>query len=101
MPYWTECARARGCSGVSIRVSKQRQATHPHRVSGFMEPPRHACLEIKREDVVAAISTVFDGKTALSLPGGYELISPDLGKMTPYSREAIMSALIEGQARSQ
>jgi hypothetical protein len=70
-------------------------------LSGFMEPPRHACSEIKREDVVAAISTVFDGKTALSLPGGYELISPDLGKMTPYSREAIMSALIEGQARSQ
>jgi len=57
--------------------------------------------EIQREDVVATIATVFDGKTALSLPGGYELISPDLGKMTPYSREAIMSALIEGQARSQ
>jgi hypothetical protein len=71
------------------------------RGSVFMERPRHACSEIKREDVVAAISTVFDGKTALSLPGGYELISPDLGKMTPYSREAIMSALIEGQARSQ
>jgi len=58
-------------------------------------------LEIKREDVVAAISTVFDGKTALSLPGGYELISPDLGKMTSYSREAILSALIEERRGAQ
>ena len=55
--------------------------------------------EITREDVVAAISAVFDGKTALPLPGGYEMILPELAKMTSYSREALLSALIEGKAR--
>ena len=53
--------------------------------------------EVLREDVVAAISTVFDGKTALPLPNGYELILPDLAKMTPFAREAIMPALIEAR----
>ncbi len=42
--------------------------------------------------MVAAISTVFDGKTALPLPGGYEFVLPDLAKMTAFSREAIISA---------
>ena len=51
--------------------------------------------EVLREDVVAAISTVFDGKTTLPLPNGYELILPDLSKMTPFAREAILSTLIE------
>ena len=55
--------------------------------------------EIQREDVVAAISALFDGKTALPLPGGYELILPDLARMTTFSREAIISALIEGKSR--
>jgi hypothetical protein len=49
--------------------------------------------------VVAAISALFDGKTALPLPGGYELILPDLARMTTFSREAIISALIEGKSR--
>ena len=56
--------------------------------------------EVLREDVVAAIATVFDGKTTLPLPNGYELILPDLSKMTPFAREAILSALIEGRARN-
>ena len=55
--------------------------------------------EIKREDVAAAISGLFDGKTALPLSNDYELILPDLSKMTAFSCEAIMSALIEGKAR--
>ena len=55
----------------------------------------------KREDVVAAISALFDDKIALPLPGGYELIVPELGKMTAYSREAILPALIEGRARNE
>ena len=54
--------------------------------------------EIERDDVAAAIATVFDGKTALPLPGGCGLILPDLAKMSPYSREAIMTALIEAGA---
>jgi hypothetical protein len=41
---------------------------------------------------------VFDGKTALALPNGYEVILPDLA-MTAYSRGATMGALIEGKAR--
>ena len=52
--------------------------------------------DVKREDVVAAISAVFDGKTALPLPGGYELILPEFTKMTAYTRTAILTALIEG-----
>ena len=55
--------------------------------------------EVLREDVVAAISTVFDGKTTLPLPNGYDLILPDLSRMTPFAREAILSALIEARAR--
>jgi len=56
--------------------------------------------DILREDVVAAIATVFDGKSTLSLgEGGHALILPDLAKMTPFvtpfAREAIMSTLIE------
>lgn len=41
---------------------------------------------------------MFDGKIALELAGGYEHILPDRAKMTVYSREAIISALIEGMA---
>jgi hypothetical protein len=36
---------------------------------------------------------------SLSSPDGYALILPDLSKMTPFTREAIMSAVIEGMAR--
>jgi hypothetical protein len=57
--------------------------------------------EVKREDVVAAIATVFNGKAALPLPNGYELVLPDLSKMTAFSREALLSALIEGKAKAQ
>ena len=55
--------------------------------------------ELSREDLAAAISTVFDGKTALPLPNGYELMSyagdwvtaavrrrDDLGSLGPRSR---------------
>ena len=55
---------------------------------------------MKREDVVAAISAVFDGKTALPLPGGYELILPEFAKMTAYTHTALLTALIEGRARN-
>jgi len=55
--------------------------------------------EIAREDVAAAISTVFDGKTTLPQPNGYELVLPDLANKTMFSRKALLSALIEGQAR--
>jgi hypothetical protein len=55
--------------------------------------------EVNREDVEAAIATVFDGKTSLPLRGGsYALILPDLAKMTPFAREAILSTLIEAGA---
>ena len=51
---------------------------------------------MRREDVEAAIATVLDGKTFLPLGGGgYALILPDLAKMTPFAREAILSTLIE------
>jgi hypothetical protein len=52
---------------------------------------------ILREDVVAAIATVFDGKSTLPLPGGHTLVLPDIEKMTPYTREAILTALIEAR----
>ena len=42
--------------------------------------------DVKREDVVTAISAVFGGKGALPWPNGYELDLPDLGKMTAFSR---------------
>lgn len=42
---------------------------------------------------------MFDGKIALELAGGYEHILPDRAKTTPFSLEAIISALIEGKAR--
>jgi hypothetical protein len=52
--------------------------------------------EVSREDLEAAIATVFDGKSPLALGGGgYALILPDLAKMTPFAREAILSTLIE------
>jgi hypothetical protein len=55
--------------------------------------------DILREDVVAAIATVFDGKSTLALgEGGHALILPDLAKMMPFAREAIMSTLIEAGA---
>jgi hypothetical protein len=44
---------------------------------------------------------VFDGRIALELAGGYEHILPDRAKMTPFSLETILSALIGGKARKQ
>jgi hypothetical protein len=57
--------------------------------------------EITRDQVLAAVATIFDGQTAVSVSDAYVLILPDLAKMTPFSREAIMSALIEGKARKE
>ena len=42
-------------------------ADAPTRVSDFSK-----ANDVKREDVVEAISAVFDGKSAVPLPGGYE-----------------------------
>ena len=53
---------------------------------------------ITRAQVEVAAASIFDGKTALALSDGYALLMPDLAKMTPYSREAIMTALIEAGA---
>ena len=74
----------------------QASPTAETRVGGLIK-----VKEVSREDVVAAISGLFDGKTALPLPGGYELILPELAKMTAFSREALLSALIEGKAKAQ
>jgi hypothetical protein len=65
-------------------------ADAPTRVGDFSK-----AKDVKREDVVAAIATVFDGNITLPLPGGHALVLPDIEKMTPYTREAIMTALIE------
>jgi cytochrome c-type biogenesis protein CcmE len=51
--------------------------------------------EITRDQVLAAVATIFDGQTAVPVSDGYALILPDLAKMTPFAREAIMSAMIE------
>ena len=48
--------------------------------------------------MLAAVATLFDGRTTLPLSDGYALILPDLSKMTPFAREAIMSAVIEAGA---
>ena len=47
---------------------------------------------------LAAVATIFDGRTTPPVSDGYELILPDLAKMTPFTREAIMSAMIEAGA---
>ena len=54
--------------------------------------------EITRDQVLAAVATIFDGRTTLPLSDGYALILPDLSKLTPFAREAIMTALIEAGA---
>ena len=54
--------------------------------------------EITRDQVLAAVATVFDGQTAVPVSDCYALILPELAKMTPFTREAIMSALIEAGA---
>jgi hypothetical protein len=54
--------------------------------------------EITRDQVLAAVATIFDGRTAVPVSDGYEVILPDLSKMTSYTREAIMSAVIEAGA---
>ena len=50
--------------------------------------------EITRDQLLAAVATIFDGRTTLPV----SLILPDLAKMTPFTREAIMSAMIEAEA---
>ena len=54
--------------------------------------------EITRDQVLAAVATIFDGRTTLPVSSAYEVILPDLSKMTPFTREAIMSAVIEARA---
>ena len=54
--------------------------------------------EITRDQVLAAVATIFDGRTTLPLSDGYALVLPDLSKMTPFTREAIMTAMIEARA---
>jgi hypothetical protein len=54
--------------------------------------------EITRDQVLAAVATIFDGKTTVPVSDGYALILPDLAKMTPFTREAIVSAMIEAGA---
>jgi cytochrome c-type biogenesis protein CcmE len=54
--------------------------------------------EITRDQVLAAVATVFDGQTAVPVSDGYALILPDLSKMTPFAREANISMLIEAGA---
>ncbi len=50
--------------------------------------------KVSRRDVEEAAARLFDGKTPLPLADGHALILPDLKKMTVYSREAIMTALL-------
>ena len=54
--------------------------------------------EITRDQVLAVVATIFDGQTTVPVSDGYALILPDLSKMTPFTREAIVSALIEAGA---
>ena len=54
--------------------------------------------EITRDQVLAAVATIFDGRTTVPLSDGHALILPDLAKMTPFAREAIVSTLIEAGA---
>ena len=54
--------------------------------------------EITRDQVLAAVATIFDGQTAVPASYGYEVIPPDLSKTTPFTREAIMTAMIEAGA---
>ena len=54
--------------------------------------------EITRDQVLAAAATLFDGRTAVPVSDGYALILPEPSKMTPFTREAIMSAMIEAEA---
>jgi hypothetical protein len=56
--------------------------------------------ELRAEDIEEAIASLFNGRTTLPLPGGYELILPEFSKLTAYTRTAILTALIEGQARN-
>jgi hypothetical protein len=56
--------------------------------------------ELRPEDVEEAIAGLFNGRTTLPLPGGYELILPEFSKLTAYTRTALLTALIEGRARN-
>jgi malic enzyme len=53
--------------------------------------------EITRDQVLAAVATILDGRTTLPVSDGYAIL-PDLSKMTTFAREAIMSAMIEAAA---
>jgi hypothetical protein len=48
--------------------------------------------------VLATVAAIFDGRTAVPVSDAYAVILPDLSKMTPFTREAIMATLIEAGA---
>ena len=48
--------------------------------------------------MLAAVTTILDGRTAVPVSDGYALILPEPSKMTPFTREAILSAMIEAGA---
>ena len=54
--------------------------------------------EITRGQVLAAVATIFNGRTAVPVSDGYALVLPDLSKRTPFTRETILSAMIEAGA---
>ena len=54
--------------------------------------------EITRDQVLAAVASIFNGRTTLPPSDSYAAILPDLSKRTPFTREAIMSAMIEAGA---
>ena len=56
--------------------------------------------ELRPEDVEETIAGLFNGRTPLPLPGGYELTLPDFSKLTAYTRTALLTALIEERARN-
>src|SRR5918997_880850 len=83
--------------------------------SAFDKPPRWTVLdhameatiraaesggakEITRDQVLAAVATIFDGRTTVPVSDGYALILPDLSKLTPSAREANISMLTEAGA---
>ena len=57
-------------------------------------------IKAKELRVEEAIASLFNGRTTLSLPGGYELILPEFSKLTAYTRTALLTPLIEGRARN-
>ena len=51
--------------------------------------------EITRDQVLAALATISDGRTTVPVSDTYAVILPDLSNITPFTREAIMMVLIK------